>query len=169
MELTDPALLRQKASGKRKENKRFMRSLALEKPAEIDAMFHQAHEEVFACTDCLKCANCCKTTGPLFTEKDITRIARHLSMRPAKFTTQYLRIDEDGDYVLKQVPCPFLGPDNYCGIYEVRPKACREYPHTDRRNMKEILSLTVRNTPICPAVFEIVEQVKRKYTAAKNN
>ena len=73
---------------------------------------HQLHEEVFACTDCLKCANCCSTTGPLFTDKDIGRIAKHLRIKPSEFTEKYLRIDEDKDYVLQQVPCAFLEEDN---------------------------------------------------------
>ena len=99
------------------------------------------HEEVFECTDCLKCANCCTTTGPLFTDKDISRIAKHLRIKPFAFTQQYLRIDDDRDYVLKSVPCTFLEEDNYCSIYEVRPKACREYPHTDRKKQNQLLNL----------------------------
>jgi len=93
---------------------------------------HQLHDEVFGCTDCLECANCCSTTGPSFTDKDIGRIAKHLRIKPSKFTEKYLRIDEDKDYVLQQVPCAFLGEDNRCKIYDVRPKACREFPQTDR-------------------------------------
>lgn len=131
-----------------------------QKSGNTDREFHEAHEEVFACTDCLKCANCCKTTGPLFNARDVQRIAKHLKMRPSEFTESYLRLDEEGDYVLKSVPCPFLGADNLCGIYEVRPKACREYPHTDRRNMQEIFSLTLKNSEICPAVFDILEKMK---------
>ena len=119
------------------------------------------NNEVFACTDCLKCANCCKTTGPLFTQKDIERIAQHLKLKPGQFVEQYLRVDEDQDYVLQQVPCVFLGSDNYCSIYEVRPKACREYPHTDSVRMQQNLKLTAKNVEICPAVFQIVEELKK--------
>lgn len=158
--LTTPKELKQKASGKKKENRKFLQSLKKQKPGLTDRAFHTAHEEVFACTECLKCANCCKTTGPLFTARDIQRIAKHLKMRPADFTEHYLRLDEDDDYVLKSVPCPFLGADNYCGIYEVRPKACSDYPHTDRRNMHEIFNLTLKNTEVCPAVFDILEKMK---------
>lgn len=155
-----PSDLKQKASGKRKENRKFLKSLRGSKSGDVDLAFRQTHDEVFACTDCLKCANCCKTTGPLFTHKDVRVISKHLRMRPAAFAEEYLRTDEDGDQVLQQLPCPFLGSDNYCGIYEVRPKACREYPHTDRRNMQEILDLTLKNTAVCPAVFEILERMK---------
>jgi Fe-S-cluster containining protein len=96
----------------------------------------------------------------LFTDQDIRRISRHLRLKPTEFTETYLRMDEDGDHVLQQLPCPFLGDDNYCSIYEVRPKACREYPHTDRRKFHQIHSLTLKNTAICPAAFRIVEALK---------
>jgi Fe-S-cluster containining protein len=127
----------------------------------VDKTFHTAHEEVFAITDCLNCANCCKTTGPLFTQKDIEHIARNLKMTPGNFQEKYLRRDEDGDLVLKSVPCTFLLADNRCSIYEFRPKACREYPHTDRKNMKEILNLTKKNASVCPAVENILKQVSK--------
>ena len=71
-----------------------------------------------------------------------------------------MRIDEENDYVLKNVPCTFLGSDNYCSIYEVRPKACKEFPHTNRKKQSQILPLTKKNIEVCPAVFEIVENLK---------
>jgi Fe-S-cluster containining protein len=87
------------------------------------------HDAEFKKTDCLKCANCCKTTGPLFTSADIERVSKYLKQKPQQFIEQYLRIDEDQDYVLQSVPCNFLDNENACMIYEVRPKACREFPH----------------------------------------
>ena len=144
------------------ENQQFFKRLKKIKPKVLDKLIHPLHEEVFECTDCLKCANCCTTTGPLFTDKDISRIAKHLRIKPFEFTQQYLRIDEDRDYVLKSVPCTFLGEDNYCSIYEVRPKACREYPHTDRKKQNQLLNLTEKNIEVCPAVFNIVEKLKKE-------
>jgi Fe-S-cluster containining protein len=149
-------LVKQKA----KENKAFFQQVKRLKPKVLDKQIHQLHEEVFACTDCLKCANCCTTTGPMFTDKDISRIAKHLRLRPSEFTEKYLRIDEDNDYVLQSVPCTFLGDDNRCSIYDVRPKACREFPHTDRAKQHQILNLTEKNVAVCPAVYEIVERMK---------
>ena len=125
-------------------------------------MIHPLHSQVFECTDCLKCANCCTTTGPLFTDKDISRIAKHLSMKPSEFVTNYLRVDEDRDYVLETVPCAFLGDDNYCSIYEFRPKACREYPHTNRVKQSQLLGITEKNIDVCPAVFNIIEKLKKE-------
>ena len=145
---------------KRKENTQFFKRLKNVKPKDLDKLIHPIHEEVFACTDCLECGNCCKTTGPLFTNKDISRISKHLKVKPSKFTETYLCIDEDRDYVLKSVPCTFLGEDNYCSIYDVRPKACREFPHTDRIKQHQLLNCTEKNVAICPAVFQIIERLK---------
>ena len=150
----------QKAKEKRKENKVFFKKLKKVKPKILDAQIHTLHNEVFTCTDCLKCANCCTTTGPLFTYKDINRIAKHLKLKPSAFTEKYLTIDEDKDFVLKQVPCIFLSKENHCSIYNVRPKACREFPHTDRIKQHQILKLTEKNVSVCPAVYEIIEKLK---------
>ena len=122
----------------------------------------ELHEDEFSRTDCLKCANCCKTTGPLFTDRDIERIAKYLKLKPQQFVAQYLRVDEDNDHVLQSVPCSFLDAENYCMIYDVRPKACREFPHTDRKKFQQIDGLTLKNVAICPAAFNIVEAMKKR-------
>ena len=150
------------ASDKLKENKTFFKKLKKKPPKQLDYIMQELHDEEFRRTNCLECANCCKSTGPLFTDKDIERIAKHFKMKPMQFTNSYLRIDEDNDYVLKSVPCTFLGVDNYCSIYEVRPKACREYPHTDRKKFHQISNLTIKNTSICPAAYNIVEEMKKR-------
>ncbi|MBI6116690.1 YkgJ family cysteine cluster protein [Salegentibacter maritimus] len=154
--------LPEKAKDKHKENKKFFAKLRKKPPKNLDRQMQEMHEEEFSRTNCLDCANCCKTTGPLFTNKDIERISKHLKLKPQQFIEQYLRIDEDKDYVLQQVPCTFLAADNYCLIYEVRPKACREFPHTDRKDFHKISNLTLKNTAICPAAFNIVEEMKRR-------
>lgn len=154
--------LPQQAARKAPENKRFFKKLRNRPPRELDALMQELHTDEFSRTDCLQCANCCKTTGPLFTDSDIGRISRHLRMKPAAFSEAYLRVDEDGDHVLQDLPCPFLGADNYCSIYEVRPRACREYPHTDRKRFHQIHALTIRNTAICPAAYRIVEALKQR-------
>ncbi|CAI8273643.1 MAG: Uncharacterised protein [Cryomorphaceae bacterium] len=146
---------------KRKENKKFFNRLKKVKSKVLDKLIHPLHDEVFSCTDCLKCANCCSTTGPLFTDKDISRIANHLRIKPSVFVGKHLRMDEDKDYVLKSVPCTFLGSDNRCSIYEVRPKACREFPHTNRIRQSQLLKLTEKNVEVCPAVSQIIEKIKK--------
>lgn len=148
------------AKNKEQENRKYLGRLKRMDARKVDDAFHSVHEEVFEEVDCLKCANCCKTTSPIFYQTDIERIAKGLRMRPGDFIEKYLRVDEDGDYVLKSSPCPFLDEDNYCRVYEDRPRACREYPHTDRKKMVQITELTLKNTIVCPAVFEMVERLK---------
>ena len=148
------------AKDKHKENKTFFTKLKKKPPKQLDYIMQDLHEAEFEKIDCLKCANCCKTTGPLFTDKDIIRIAKHFRMKPQQFTEQFLQLDEENDYVLKSVPCTFLDADNYCSIYEVIPKACREFPHTDRKKFQQISNLTLKNVAICPAAFNIVEAMK---------
>ncbi len=150
------------AKDKHKETKSFFDKLKKKPPKQLDYLMLELHEAEFKKTDCLTCANCCKTTGPLFTDKDIERIAKHFKMKSSQFITQFLRIDEDNDYVLQSVPCTFLGADNYCSIYDVRPKACREFPHTDRKKFQQISNLTLKNVEICPAAYNIVEEMKRR-------
>lgn len=148
------------SKNREQENKKFLARLKRKDPRKVDAVFHALHDDVFAEIDCLQCANCCKTTSPIFYENDIERIAKSLRMKPGDFVEKYLRVDEDRDYVLRSSPCPFLDGENYCTIYSNRPKACREYPHTDRKKMVQITDLTLKNTLVCPAVFEMVERLK---------
>ena len=150
------------AKDKHNENKKFFDRLKKKTPKNLDYLMQEIHDAEFKRTDCLTCANCCKTTGPLFTLPDIERIAKHFRLKPGQFIEKYLRVDEENDYVLQNVPCAFLDNENYCMIYEVRPKACREFPHTDRKKFQQISNLTLKNIAICPAVYNIVEEMKKK-------
>jgi len=127
--------LKQQGTAKSAENKKFLQRLKKKDPRTVDDAFHELHEEVFEEISCLNCANCCKTTSPIFYQTDIERVSKALRMKPGEFIEKYLRVDEDKDFVLKSSPCPFLLDDNACMVYDDRPKACREYPHTDRKKM----------------------------------
>lgn len=144
----------------KKENKQKLHKLKKKKKKMVDNLFHSLHEEVFEEIDCLKCANCCKTTSPIFRDIDVKRISKHFKMKEKDFINQYLMMDEDQDWVLKSSPCFFLNEDdNKCDIYDVRPNACREYPHTDRKNIQGIFNLTLKNTEICPAVARVMDKI----------
>lgn len=149
-----------KAAAERQSHKAMFKKLKRRPPKDLDYTMQELHEETFQEINCLDCANCCKTTSPLFTDRDINRISKYLKLKPNQFIDQYLKIDEDGDTVLQTSPCPFLFEDNTCMIYEVRPKACAEYPHTNRKKFHQIANLTLNNVSICPAAFKIVEKLK---------
>jgi Fe-S-cluster containining protein len=163
MEITSLTLNNLKTDAKKlsKENAIFFRQLSKKNPGKVDEAFQNLHEAVFAEVNCLDCGNCCKSLGPRITGADVRRISSVLKIKPSELTEKYLRLDEDDDYVFRNMPCPFLSEDNYCKIYDDRPRACRDYPHTDRRRMQQILDITLINTETCPAVFEIVERLKK--------
>ena len=156
-----PEKLPEMARKARKEHAALVKRLTAGDVRKLDGRVHSLHEEVFENINCLDCANCCRTLGPRITDADVRRIAAHLRTKPSGFAEQYLVLDEDGDYIFRSMPCPFLGSDNYCSIYEVRPRACREYPHTDRPRMYQVMALALKNSSICPAVFEILERLKK--------
>lgn len=154
--------LRNRALDNKPETKSFFDKLRKKKPKNLDKIVHELHDEVFQEVDCLKCANCCKSISPTLYDKDVERLAKHFKIKPSQFLDEYLYIDDEGDYVFKQTPCPFLLADNYCLAYESRPKACREYPHTDRKRFYQILNLTLKNAEVCPAVFDVIERLKSR-------
>jgi Fe-S-cluster containining protein len=117
------------------------------------------HEEAFSKIDCLQCAACCKNYSPRFKTPDIKRISKHLKMKESVFIETYLRLDEEGDYVVKQTPCAFLGADNFCSIYEVRPSDCERFPYTDEDVMLKRPPLTLKNSTFCPAVYYVLERL----------
>ena len=96
-------------------------------------------------------------------EVQMQRRVTLLNMPTAEFIETYLEADdEDGPYKARQRPCPFLGDDDRCTIYEVRPTVCREYPHTDKEGFTFRTMGVASNAQVCPAVFWIVEQMKQR-------
>lgn len=154
---------RKESKSEYSSNQKLKARLKKVKPKILDETFEKLHEEAFEEIDCLDCANCCKTTSPIFLNTDIDRLAKVFRMKSSAFIDEYLHRDEEGDFVLNSSPCTFLGEDNKCLVYEDRPKACREYPHTNRKKMHGILELSLKNTLVCPAVFKIFQQIGKEY------
>ncbi len=160
-----PEELKKLTEDHRQETLVLLKQLKKKKPRKLDDFVHELHVRAFRHFDCLDCANCCKTIGPRLNGKDIERLAKHLKIRTSLFMNRYVTTDEDGDYIFNARPCPFLQPDNFCLVYEKRPRACREYPHTDRKNFHQILELSHKNCTICPVVGEIFEILRRSVDA----
>ena len=149
-----------KSELRQKEYKRFLQKA--ERPSERNKILDQLpdlHEEAFQKVDCLQCANCCKRYSPRFKTPDIKRISRHLKMKEGEFIEQYLKLDSDGDYVVKSSPCAFLGADNYCSIYEVRPSDCERFPYTEEDVFVRRPALTQVNSTFCPITYFVLEKL----------
>ena len=161
-----PDSLKKTVESNHKKYKKLVSKLKKTKPKQLDAFVHQWHDELFNEVNCLDCANCCSSISPILTHKDIDRLSAALKMRPVKFITRYAKKDKENDFVFKQQPCPFLMTDNYCMVYPHRPKACKEYPHTNRKRFFQILKLSKKNAAVCPVVYQIFEYLSQQYLSA---
>ncbi|TAF52719.1 MAG: YkgJ family cysteine cluster protein [Sphingobacteriia bacterium] len=121
------------------------------------------HEAAFDQIDCLTCARCCKNYSPRFKTPDIKRISKVLRLKESVFIDTYLRLDEEGDYVVKSKPCPFLGQDNACSIYEDRPSDCQRFPYTDEDVLLNRSAITLKNASFCPAVYVVLEKAMQQF------
>ncbi|MBP6430825.1 MAG: YkgJ family cysteine cluster protein [Ferruginibacter sp.] len=145
-----------KATENQKQYKQFLQKANKNK---VLKALPTLHDEAFSQIDCLQCGNCCKGYSPRFKVPDIKRIAKHLKMKESAFIDTYLNLDADGDYVGKTQPCTFLGADNYCSIYEVRPSDCARFPYTDEDVLLKRPNITLKNSTFCPAVYFVLEKL----------
>jgi Fe-S-cluster containining protein len=145
-----------KAAGHQKKYKQYLHRADKNK---VLKALPELHDEAFEKIDCLQCGNCCKNYSPRFKTPDIKRIAKYLGMKEGDLINTYLYVDSEGDYVLKSKPCPFLGADNYCSIYEVRPSDCHRFPYTDEDVLLKRQPLTLKNSSFCPIVYYVLEKL----------
>jgi uncharacterized protein len=145
-----------KSAEKQKVFKQFLQRADKNKVLKLLPALHDA---AFENIDCLQCANCCKNYSPRFKTPDIKRISKYVGMKEGEFIDTYLKIDEDGDYVVKSTPCPFLGIDNRCTIYEERPSDCMRFPYTDEDVMLKRQQLTLKNSSFCPIVYYVLDRL----------
>jgi Fe-S-cluster containining protein len=153
-----------KARNAKKENEIWFRTIRNAKTETLHPIIQKVHQEVFSKTDCLTCANCCKTSPPLLTNEDINRISKSMGLSAKQFSKNFVLQDFNGEKTFNIVPCRFLQSDNACSIYEIRPEACRRYPHTDEKEYPKRTQLNIANTLVCPAAYNILEQLKNVIT-----
>lgn len=165
-----PALVR-RAHQKKKKLGLFLKRLRKQQPQNIQSLIKEADKEVWAKTDCLECANCCKTMTPTFKKSEVKVIAERLGMTYQTYFDKYLMIDVDnGDIVNQDTPCQHLGRDNKCKIYDIRPYDCRNFPHHVRKDFYyQVKEKTyVENLPRCPATLRFVENLERIITEGRS-
>lgn len=154
-----------KKKGPKKKAKlvKFLQKLDDIVPTDMHKLVAEVEKTVWQDVECLKCANCCKAMTPTFTSKDITRISSHLGMTAKAFKEKWLEKDPDnGDWVNKKQPCQFLGKDNKCSIYEVRPADCAEFPHHNKKPFDLYNDTFIQNLDYCPATFTLVTRLRKR-------
>ncbi|MFN5334162.1 MAG: YkgJ family cysteine cluster protein [Bacteroidota bacterium] len=145
----------------RRKYRYFLTRLETKKPRGLSAIVKEADIQAWKETDCLKCANCCKTMTPTFTPADIKRISAHLKMTEDAFKDQWLYKERGtGDWMNKKQPCQFLNlKDNKCSIYSVRPADCAGFPHHTKKDFTEWVHVYKQNVEYCPATYRLVEKL----------
>ncbi|HEY8073307.1 MAG TPA: YkgJ family cysteine cluster protein [Labilithrix sp.] len=79
--------------------------------------------------DCTTCAACCRTNEVFLGERDVKRFRD--GGRPDLARAPFARRDADNRLVLTLLPdgrCRQLSAENRCGIYELRPDPCSDFP-----------------------------------------
>ena len=146
----------------KEKQKRFRSFLARADKNAVLKQLPQLHSDAFEKVDCLQCAACCKNYSPRFKTPDVKRISKYLGLKESAFIETYLRVDDDGDFVVKSSPCPFLGTDNFCSIYDVRPSDCSRFPYTDEDIIVKRQNLTLKNSTFCPITFYVLEKLEQQ-------
>lgn len=143
----------------KEQQKKFQQFLQRADKNKVLKQLPALHEEAFEKIDCLQCAACCKNYSPRFKTPDVKRISKYLGMRESVFIETYLNVDDEGDFVVKATPCPFLGSDNLCSIYDVRPSDCSRFPYTDEDVLLKRQKLTLKNASFCPIVYHVLDRL----------
>ncbi|MDB5196327.1 MAG: Fe-S-oxidoreductase [Flaviaesturariibacter sp.] len=145
--------------GNKYDQKRFKSFLQRADKNRVLKQLPHLNEEAFEKIDCLQCAACCKNYSPRFKTPDVKRISKHLGLKESDFLDTYLTVDNEGDFVVKATPCPFLQPDNRCGIYEVRPSDCARFPYTDEDVIIKRQAITLKNASFCPITYYVLDKL----------
>ncbi len=132
---------------------------------QLDRLVEHIRADVEPRIDCVACNHCCRTLQVVVDRKDIARLARRLDVQAEHFADEYVDTAPDGVQHLRRRPCPFLGQDGACTVYEDRPRACRDYPYLDTPRIRARSLTVLENVPHCPIVFNVWERLKAEHPA----
>ncbi len=134
---------------------------------------------------CKRCGECCRYCNSISIDhEECSAIARHLGIDGQPFKERYIDVlpcgkdGKDGrscevSLVIKKengMHCPFYDRKKGCGIYEVRPTACRVFPYLQG----DIVAESVNNGRVvcfsnCPAAIELDNEIKAMSRSLRSN
>jgi Fe-S-cluster containining protein len=129
---------------------------------QTDAIVRETADEIWSQIDCTTCAHCCRTLQVVVDRADIRRLAARLQMKPEGFAARFVKMAEDKTQYLAKSPCPFLGEDNRCTVYEDRPKACHDFPYLHAKHFTSRSFMMIENCAVCPIVFNTWQALKTR-------
>jgi Fe-S-cluster containining protein len=170
--LTDLIQIRRLGEKKRPENERLRKHLKTYRF--VERRLVKIAQDIESGIDCTECANCCRTATVRLKDRDIEKLAKHLSVKPHVFVRDYTEETEDEGLILKRGEggCPFL-EGNLCGVYDARPTTCQDFPHLVHGPgslVSRMWAMTDRAS-FCPIVYNTLEAWKPEvgFTATKES
>ena len=163
---TDLKKIKEASQKKEDENwefRSFLKGYDIE-VEELDSIVHGLLEEVCREIDCTACGNCCREISPVLENKDIERLSNSLGTSIEQFRIQFLVENEKNfseGLIFNKKPCPFL-KGNLCSHYQLRPEACRSFPHLHKEEFVLRLIGIIQNYAVCPIVFNVYERLKNE-------
>ena len=123
-------------------------------------------EEIEEQIDCTQCANCCRVATVRLSDRDIERLAKHLSMTRAQFLDEYTTTSDDEGRILRRTDaagCTFL-EGTTCTVYDARPDTCSRFPHLVRGNgsIASRMWQFIDRACYCPIVYNALEAFKEE-------
>lgn len=107
---------------------------------------------------CTQCGECCRNHGQYtfvnLTEVELREIPQFLGLPRSEFLERFC-VKEPGFHPTLRMDspaCPFLGADNRCQIYPVRPLQCRTWPFWKENLVRETWEGAVKD--VCPGIGE---------------
>lgn len=138
----------------------FLKTRANLSTAAMDKVVRDTTDAVWKQIDCTKCANCCRTLQVVVDDTDIARLAARFGVPAKQFARRYVAVAADRVRHIAASPCPFLGDDNRCTVYEDRPRACRDFPYLHDTHFVSRTLTMIDNTAACPIVFNVWQKLK---------
>lgn len=162
--IQDLVQIRQLGEKKRPENERFRRHLKTHYYSER-RLRHMA-EEIEEQIDCTQCANCCRVATVRLSDRDVERLAKHLSVTRAQFLDEYTTTSDEEGLILRRTDaagCTFL-EGNTCTVYDARPDTCSRFPHLVRGNgsIASRMWQFIDRACYCPIVYNALEAFKEE-------
>jgi Fe-S-cluster containining protein len=162
--IQDLVQIRQLGEKKRPENERFRRHLKTHYYSErgLRRMAEDIEEQI----DCTQCANCCRVATVRLSDRDIERLAKHLSMPRKQFLEEYTTTNDDEGRILRRTDaagCVFL-EGTTCTVYDARPDTCSRFPHLVRGNgsIASRMWQFIDRACYCPIVYNALEAFKEE-------
>jgi Fe-S-cluster containining protein len=150
----------QDAAAHKAQLRAFLTGLEQSPPPLLDGYVEQVDRNVWAETDCLACANCCRTMSPVFTTQDLKRIATHFRISVRAFKEKWLYKNNAGAWMNRMQPCQFLNLEtNRCSIYAIRPEDCAGFPHLTKKSFVDYMHVHKQNIQYCPATLKMAEKL----------